>query len=191
MKKDIRKVIFSIVLFGLIFISYQYMIKSINSDFKRRRTEILTKSNKLDKLTHIDGSEKAIFAAKYLSGQVDHLKEIVELLEERLPLESDIHRVLEQVTLIAQKHGLKPKTIRTLNKRESNGYMEQPLKLQLVGDFNSFYSYLLELEKLPQMMKIRELKVRKLKSNDNGKQSGSITADFVIGIFFQEEDSEA
>jgi len=88
--------------------------------------------------------------------------------------------VLEQVTVIAQKQGLKPKTIRTLKKQDNSGYIEQPLKMELVGNFSSFYSFLLELEKLPRIMKIRELKLDKQASTE-----GQIAADFVISIFFQ------
>jgi len=88
--------------------------------------------------------------------------------------------VLEQVTVIAQKQGLKPKTIKTLKKKDNSGYIEQPLKMELVGNFNSFYSFLLELEKLPRIMKIRELELDKQTKNE-----GQIAADFIVSIFFQ------
>ena len=35
------------------------------------------------------------------------------------------------------------------------------MTMKLVGDFTSFYSFLLELEKLPRIMKLRELKLDK------------------------------
>jgi Tfp pilus assembly protein PilO len=88
--------------------------------------------------------------------------------------------VLEQVTVIAQKQGLKPKTIRTLKRKDNSGYIEQPLKMELEGNFSSFYSFLLELEKLPRIMKIRELELDK-----HTQQDGQITADFIVSIFFQ------
>ena len=56
--------------------------------------------------------------------------------------------------------------------------MEQPLRMELMGDFNSFYSFLLELEELDRIMKIRELKLEKLSESE-------ITADFVVSVFFQ------
>jgi len=88
--------------------------------------------------------------------------------------------VLEQVTVIAQKEGLKPKTIRTLKDKNNSGYIEQPLKMELVGNFSSFYSFLLELENLPRIMKIRELELEKQTTDE-----GQIAADFVVSIFFQ------
>ena len=92
--------------------------------------------------------------------------------------------MLEQVTLIAQKQGLKPKTIRTLTTKDNSGYVEQPLKMELDGNFSSFYSFLLELEKLPRIMKLRELELKKKKSYE-----GEISANFIVSIFFQNETS--
>ena len=88
--------------------------------------------------------------------------------------------MLQQVTVIAQKNGLKPKTIRTLAQKDNSGYVEQPLKMELQGNFNSFYSFLLELEKLPRIMKIRELKLDKQAGGE-----GHVAADFIVSIFFQ------
>jgi len=104
----------------------------------------------------------------------------LKFFESKLPPTSEIYKVLEQVTLIAQEQGLKPKTIRTLKKKDNSGYVEQPLNMELVGDFNSFYSFLLEIEKLPRIMKIRELEVKK-----NEKEEGMIDTNFVVSIFFQ------
>jgi Tfp pilus assembly protein PilO len=54
----------------------------------------------------------------------------------------------------------------------------------LVGDFNSFYSFLLELEKLPRIMKIRELSLDK-----ENEVEGKIEAQFIVSIFFQNKTS--
>ena len=84
------------------------------------------------------------------------------------------------MTVIAQKQGLKSKTFRTLKKKDNSGYVEQPLRMELVGNFSSFYSFLLELEKLPRIIKIRELKLDKKTITE-----GQISADFILSIFFQ------
>ena len=69
-----------------------------------------------------------------------------------------------------------------MKKKDNRGYIEQPLKMQLTGDFNSFYSFLLELERLPRIIKIRELRLKK-----DSKEQGKVTADFIVSIFFQKE----
>ena len=174
MTSNFRKVVFFILLVGLIVVGYQYMIKPANSYLAEIIQRVDTKKVKLEEL------KAAKAAAKSLSRQLEQLEEAVKFFESRLPPTSEIHRVLEQVTVIAQKQGLKPKTIRTLENKDNSGYIEQPLKMELEGNFNSFYSFLLELEKLPRIMKIRELHLDKQTQGE-----GQIAADFIVSIFFQ------
>ena len=82
--------------------------------------------------------------------------------------------------MIVQKHGLTTKTIRTLKCKDNHGHIEQPLEVELHGDFSSYYSFLLELEKLDRITKIRELSIKK-----KSKQEGYTEARFVVSIFFQ------
>jgi Tfp pilus assembly protein PilO len=53
--------------------------------------------------------------------------------------------------------------------------------MQVEGNFASFYSFLLELEKLPRIMKIRELDIERQKKSSDGR----IVANFIVSIFFQ------
>ncbi len=174
MTSNLRKVVFMALLLGITFVAYQCMIKPANKNLTEHRARVQEKLAKLEEF------EKATAMAQSLDEQLEELQQAIESLESKLPPKSEIHKVLEQVTIIAQKRGLKPKTIRTLKKKNNSGYIEQPLKMQLVGNFNSFYSFLLELEKLPRIMKIRDLELKK-----QNKSEGEISATFVISIFFQ------
>ena len=174
MTGTLRKILFFILLLGVTYVAYEFMIKKANSRLAERKTQVQTKLAKLAKF------EKTTAAADNLTKQLEQLQEAIQFFESKLPPTSEIDKVLKQVTLIAQKKGLKPKTIRTLKKKDNSGYIEQPLKMQLEGNFNSFYSFLLELEKLPRIMKIRELKL-----NKQIKDEGQIAADFIVSIFFQ------
>ncbi len=172
MKSQLRKFIFFILLMGVTFLAYQKMIKPANLNLAERKSKVDKNMAKLIEF------EQAAITAKELGEQLEHLQEALNALENKLPPENQIYKVLEQVTKIAQKQGLKPKTIRTLGKKNNSGYVEQPLKMELAGNFYSFYSFLLELERLPRIMKIRELNLSK-------KKEGEIAAGFVVSIFFQ------
>ena len=176
MNSNFRKAVFFILLVGLAVVGYQFMIKPANKDLAEIKAKVDSKLEQLVKF------EEATAAAEDLTKQLDKLQEAIEFFESKLPPKSQIHEVLEQVTVIAQKEGLKPKTIRTLADKDNNGYIEQPLKMELVGNFSSFYSFLLELEKLPRIMKIRELELDKHKISD-----GEVSASFIVSIFFQNE----
>ncbi len=174
MTSGLRKIVFFVLLLGVPFLAYQYMIKPANKLLAEQNARVQTKMAKLAEI------EKATATAENLTKQLEELQDAIGFFESKLPPKSKIHKVLEQVTVIAQKQGLKPKTIRTLKKKNNSGYIEQPLKMELEGNFNAFYSFLLELEKLPRIMKIRELKLEKIRGLE-----GQIKTDFIVSIFFQ------
>jgi len=174
MTGNFRKAVFFVLLVGVAAVGYQYMIKPANKSLAESKGRLEAKMAQLTKF------QKATAAAEDLSRQLTQLQEAIGFFESKLPPKSQIHEVLEQVTLIAQKQGLDAKTIRTLSKKDNSGYIEQPLKMELQGNFGAFYSFLLELEKLPRIMKIRELELNKHKDGD-----GQIAANFIVSIFFQ------
>jgi type IV pilus assembly protein PilO len=176
MNSNFRKLVFFVLLAGLAIGGYQFMIKPANKVLAEAQEKVDSKMEQLMKF------EEATAAAEDVNKQLEKLQEAIDFFESKLPPKSQIHEVLEQVTLTAQKQGLKPKTIRTLATKDNSGYVEQPLKMELEGNFSSFYSFLLEIEKLPRIMKFRELDLKKKNSFE-----GDVSANFIVSIFFQNE----
>ena len=176
MNSNFRKFVFLVLLVGLGAVGYQYMIKPANKNLADKQAKVEAKMEQLAKF------QEATAAAEDLNKQLEKLQEAIQFFESKLPPTSKIHEVLEQVTVIAQKQGLKPKTIKTLTKKDNSGYIEQPLQMELEGNFSSFYSFLLEIEKLPRIMKLRELELKKKNTSE-----GMVSADFIVSIFFQNE----
>jgi type IV pilus assembly protein PilO len=174
MTSGLRKVVFFVLLLGVAYLAYQYMIKPANRHLAEQKAQVQTKLAKLAEF------EEASAAAAGLSKQLEQLQEAIKFFESKLPPTNEIDKVLQDVTVIGEKQGVKRKAIIRLKEKNNSGYIEQPLKMELGGNFNSFYSFLLELEKLPRIMKIRELKLDKQADNE-----GQIEADFVVSIFFQ------
>jgi type IV pilus assembly protein PilO len=178
MASNMRKIIFFILLLAMAYLAYAFMIRPANKDIEHRKTDIQSKMTKLSEL------ENATAEARDLGKQTNKLEQAFDFFNNKLPPHSQIHKVLEQVTLIAQKQGLKTKTIRTLKQTECMGYIEQPLKMELYGNFDAYYSFLLELEQMPRITKIRELTLTK-----DTKNEGMTTAEFVVSIFFQGQEN--
>jgi type IV pilus assembly protein PilO len=175
MNSSIRHLIFFVLILGMAYVSWAYMIKPANEYLTKQRDQMEVQRAKLNEL------ERATVAAEDLSEQLKKIEEAIAVFESKLPPSSEIHTVLENVTLIAQRHGLTPKTIRTLKDEKNRGYIEQPLELELDGNFNAYYAFLLELEKLDRITKIRELSLKK-----KSKQEGQTEARFIMSIFFQD-----
>jgi len=169
-----RKLVFLILFLAMVYVSYAYMIKPANKHLEEEKEKVDQKRAKLAELN------KASVAASDLASQLQKVEEAIAVFESKLPPCSEIHKILEDVTKIAHAHGLTPKTIRTLNPKNNRGYVEQPLKMELHGNFNSYYAFLLEMEKLDRITKVRELSLKK-----KGKAEGQTEATFVVSIFFQ------
>ncbi len=176
MTSGLRQAVFFVLLIGVAALGYQGMIKPANRKLAEAKQKLEGKRAKLSEF------EQATAKADDLNKQLEQLQEAVRFFESKLPPTSEVHKVLEQVTVIAQKQGLKPKTIRTLVQKNNSGYVEQPMNMMLVGNFTSFYSFLLELEKLPRIMKLRELKLEKDKEGNILVPFSSVIAigDFMV-----------
>lgn len=175
MSTSLRKIIFFTVLTGLAFVAYAYMIKPATQELKRQKEQMETTAEKLNEL------EIATADTEDLTKQLQEMEDAIKFFENKLPPHSEIHTVLENITIIAQNQGLKPKTIKTLKSKAKNGYIEQPLEMELYGDFSAYYSFLLELEKLDRIAQIRELSLKK-----KSKYEGQTEATFVLSVFFQD-----
>ncbi len=178
MRSNLRKVVFFILLVGVAYAAYQYMIKPANKHLTEQKARLAAK------LANLAEFEKASVAADDLNRQLEQLQEAIGFFESKLPPTIEIEQVLEDITVIGEKQGVKCKTIRRLEKKDNSGYVEQLLEMKLEGDFKSFYSFLLELEKCPRIMKIRKLGIEK-----QAKSEGQIAVDFVVSIFFQSKTS--
>jgi type IV pilus assembly protein PilO len=175
MTSGIRHLIFFALIIAMAYISWAYMIKPANAALTQEKATTEQKRSKLAEL------ERAKTMASDLSEQLDKVEDAIKVFESKLPPKSQIHTVLEKVTLIAQKNGLTPKTISAMKPTVKNGYIEQPLKMELDGDFNSYYTFLLELEREDRITKIRELSLKK-----KTQYEGQTEAIFVMSIFFMD-----
>jgi len=174
MSSTTRKAIFFALLVGLAVVGYHFMIQPANKHLAAAKQRVEAK------LSRLSDFEKATARAQDLSKQMAQVDEAISFFEGKLPPTSEIAGVLRHITDITQKQGLKSKLVEPQKLKETSGYVEQPLRLELEGNFTAFYSFLLELEKLPRIMKIRKLDLSKMKDSE-----GQIAADFVVSIFLQ------
>ena len=58
-------------------------------------------------------------------------------------------------------------------------YSEEPIELTVSGDYKGFYQFMLDLEKLPRLTRVTQMKLTKM----NG-DSGQMAADVTLSIYF-------
>ena len=81
---------------------------------------------------------------------------------------------------MAEANSLQTKTIKTLKTERGPNYSEQPIDMSLAGDFNGFYSFLLQLEKLQRITRVTSMNLQKISDRD-----GEMQAQMTLSIFFE------
>ena len=123
----------------------------------------------------------------------------VKFFESKLPNEKEIDKVLQEVWRLAEANQLATKSIRTLERSGQNCFAsgegphtEQPIAMQLEGDFMGFYSFLQAMENQPRIIRIHKLSLTKAERSGEGKPlpEGRMVAEFTVSVFFERSDRE-
>ncbi len=176
MRIGIRELIFFLLLLAMPVAAYLFVFEPRNQQIEEAMQEIHQKEEKLVQL------EAATRNIADLGKEIDQLTEAISMFEEKLPAEREVDVILMQVWEMAAKQSLISKSIRTDKPVDSGQYAALPIPMTIVGDFDGFYQFLLELEKLPRITRIPRLKLKKNKKSNQGQ----MVADFVLNIFFEE-----
>ncbi len=174
MKFGLRELLFFTVMLGLLAATYFFVFTKANQKRMALRAEILKKQQALNEL-RISTAGIADLDAK-----VRDLREAIKYFESKLPQEREFDKILREVSQMAETNSLQTKTVRTLKSERCAGYSEQPIQMSLTGNFNGFYSFLLQLEKLPRITRITNMQLQKVQDRD-GEMQASIT----LSIFFE------
>lgn len=175
MRFGLREIIFILLLLAMPMAAYWFVFKPRNAQIEEAREEIRQKQAKLEKL------QSATHNIDDLGQEIDKLTEALEIFEQKLPAQREVEVILKQVWEIAAKHALTPKSVRTDKPVPAAQYAEIPIYMTIVGDFDGFYSFLLDLEKLKRITRIPEMTLKKgTKGNE-----GQMTAELVLSIFFE------
>lgn len=174
MRFGLRELIFVLLLISTVIGAYFMLYAPRREQLSEAMAEVNEKLAKLDQL------EEAARRISDLGDEIDRLTEAIAAFEEKLPAQREVEVILKQVWELAAKEGLTPKSVHADKKLDTAQYSELPLKMVFVGNFDGFYSFLLELEKLPRITQLSKMKLKKL--ND---QEGQMQADIVLSIFFE------
>lgn len=175
MRFGTRELLFVLLLLTMPGAAWYFVFAPANEQIETARAEIQAKQEKLDDL------EQATRQIDDLGAEIDRLAEAVELFEAKLPAQKEVEIVLKDVWQLAAKHGLKPSSVRADQPEESTRYSELPLNMEIVGNFEGFYSFLLDLERLSRITRIPKMTLVR-KSRDG---EGQMEARFTLNIFFE------
>jgi type IV pilus assembly protein PilO len=175
MSPAIRQSVFFLVLLALPISSYFLVFKPQNVVIEKARKEIEMKESKLTKLREYTAR------ASDLQRENDQIKAAIETIQSRLPSGKEMDNVLRQVSSIAAKAGLTVPNFKKSDKTQAAGLaFEQPTDIEMVGDFDGYYKFLLELEKLPRITRIPDLEIKR-----DDKVNGEMKTKFVLSVYYE------
>ena len=174
MKFGIRELILVCAMVALLICSYLFVFKKANTKVADLKQKTEAKQKDLSNL------DKATAGIEDLGRKIDELQKAITFFESKLPQEKEIDKILREVSQMADANSLQTKTIKMLKTERGPSYSEQPISVSLSGDFNGFYSFLLQLEKLSRITRVTNMKLEKIHERD-----GEMQASMTISIFFE------
>ena len=163
------------VLVGIPLSSYWLVFRPQNREIQDAKKEISQKQALLSKLREETARNTDLERANL------EIKKSVETIEARLPTNKEIDSVVRQISDLAVQAGLPPPAMKSIKPVKAALYMEQPLELQINGNFRGFYDFLIRLEQLPRITRILDMKIKRSDEAD-----GNTHTDFTLSIYFQD-----
>ncbi len=184
MRLGVREVIFLIVLLVVPVASYFYVFKPRNVEIRQAQEEIKSKQAKLDKLREVTEKIDDMGLA------IDQGRAAIDLVEAKLPSKQEVEVILEDVALLASRSRLSVKSVKSQAPVSAAGYMEQPLTIIMEGGFDGFYQFLLQLENLPRITRIHQMKLERFtpRASRRGTKmpQGLMKAEFTLSIYYEQ-----
>ena len=179
MKTNVRQLVFVALLVAIPLGAYFWVFRPANQQFRAKREEVDKKAEKLESL------RQATCRISDLNAEVDKLSEAVVFFESKLPGRHEIHKVLAQISKIADGQNLETRLFETLRPKKGPRYSELPIKIEVCGGFESYYQFLLDLERIPRITRITDMRLKR------DAPDGTVTAKFTVSIFFESSASKA
>jgi len=176
MKLGIRSFLIVLIVIGMPVASYFLVFKPQNAAILAARKEVDHKGVLLSKL-----KEETARNAD-LAKTNKELKDTVKSIESRLPSGKEIDGLVRQVSDLAVAAGLMPPAMKSAKPVPAALYMEQPIEMEVQGSFVGFFTFIAQVEKLPRITRIHDMKITGLARDDI-----ELKAEFTLSIYFQDE----
>ena len=174
MKLGLREIVLLNLMLGLLAASWWFGFKKVADRREQYQEELAMKQRELAEL------REATADVEDLGRRVAELQEAIEFFESKLPREKDVELILRDVWRAAEANRLEIRRFETLAVRRDSHCSEQPIRMELAGDFEGFYAYLLELEGLKRITRVTRMELSRME-----ERNGAMEAEMTLAIFFE------
>jgi Tfp pilus assembly protein PilO len=114
--------------------------------------------------------------------EVDRLRARLERSKKSIPKQQDLAPFIREVTQLGQQASLRKPLIEPKPAVRGPRVSELPISLTFDGDFVNVYSFLRNVEEMPRLTRIRQMKI-------TGKdKTGQVRGQVLLNIYFQPEE---
>ena len=174
MRFGLRELIFVLVILAMPVAAYFLWFQRRNADIEAMNADIMSKREKLREL------DQAASPYVDLEEQISSLAKTIDDFEQRLPSDPREFSVVGDVTDIARKHQLDVRLVKPDKLVKAARYLEKPIRMEIVGDFDDFYSFLLDVNQMPRITQLPQMRLRRLDNEGDGTLEATLT----LSIFF-------
>ncbi|MGI9013942.1 MAG: type 4a pilus biogenesis protein PilO [Phycisphaerales bacterium] len=189
MRFGFRELLFVLVLLSVPLASFMFVFKPRNNEIQQAKKEVEIKTAKLEQLREVSARMEDIGKA------IAEWDEALRDIEGKLPSEQGIDEILQEVWNLTKANGLNIKSTKAEAAVPAAAYMELPLKIEMSGNFDGFYQFLLELEQMPRITRVHNMVINKAgtgkrrssrPSNDQTPVAeGAMEAAFTLSIYYE------
>lgn len=174
-----RQMVIVATLMAVPIASFMLVFRPQNAEIKRAKDDIQAKRALLTSLREVTAQ------ANDLSAATAQIQQTIAEVESRLPNNKELDSVLRDVAQIADRCGLRvPKFVKSAHTREAGTAKEQQLEIEVTGDFDGFYQFLLGIEQMPRITRLTDMNVQRVQEKG---RDGLLRGSLKMSIYYQSQ----
>lgn len=183
MRFGIRELVFVLILLGIPSAWYFMVAQPRLADKLERQQEIVDREQQIKQVS------LATAEVEDVEAEIQKLQNAIAHFQSQLPSNREVETLLPEIWNLAGAHGLNAKSVRPDKSVPAAQYEELPIKIEIVGDFDGFYEFIQDIEKLPRITRMPRIKIEKMKDNEN--TAGVVKASLTLSIFYEGENAKS
>ncbi len=189
MKMGNREITFLIVLAAVPVAAWFFVFQPRNHDIEQSRREIAAMEATLTRLDRLAGAVGDVRLA------IDEAEGRLADFRRNIPDAEEVDDLLAEMHRIGDRNSLRLASIRAVNQSEVQGHLEIPLNMEVRGDFPGIYRFLVDLERLPRIVRVQSLELErtmtKSRSGDEDRPQGDLDVAVTVVVYCEGDGGDA
>ncbi len=155
MQFGIRELVFVLILLAIPGAWYMAVAQPREVLKSERATEI---NERIQQIAEVSAATADV---EDVEAEIQKLQNAIAHFQNQLPSNREIETLLREVWDLAGEHELNAKSVRPDQIVPAAQYAELPIRMEIVGDFDGFYNFIRDIEKLPRITRMPRIKVQR------------------------------